>query len=297
MALGQLSFGKDGKIRDKVQISVDLLKKWEPPEGYYLAISAGGKDSQCVYHLCKIAGVKFDAHYRITSVDTPESIRFLKNHYPDVSLDFPRDEEGSVITMWNLIPKKLMPPTRIVRYCCEALKETGGKYRYTITGVRWAESTNRKKNQGFITIPSESKKLRKELVKNGVNFAETKSGGVVLNFDNDDEKDVINRCIRTGKMLINPIIHWEDEDVWEFLNSLNIPHCELYDEGFKRLGCIGCPLSGTNGMKRDFERWPKYREYYIKAFEKMLIERKKKNLPTEWKNGEEVMKWWICNID
>lgn len=70
--------------------------------------------------------------------------------------------------------------------------------------------------------------------------------------------------------MVNPIIDWEEEDVWEFLNTNNIPHCSLYDEGFKRLGCICCPLSGAKNMIRDLQRWPKYKDMYIRAFDKMI---------------------------
>ena len=55
---------------DKVQTAIGRLKAFEPPEGYFLAFS-GGKDSQAVYHLAKLAGVKFDAHYSLTTVDPP----------------------------------------------------------------------------------------------------------------------------------------------------------------------------------------------------------------------------------
>ena len=46
---------------DKVEDAIQRLKSFEPKDGYYLAFS-GGKDSQCIYHLAKMAGVKFDAH-------------------------------------------------------------------------------------------------------------------------------------------------------------------------------------------------------------------------------------------
>lgn len=98
-----------GKKHDKVQTAIDRLRAFEPEDGYYLAFS-GGKDSQCIYHLAEMAGVKFDAHYRITSVDPPELVRFIKTQYPDVHMDYPRDKDGKVITMWNLIPRKLTPP-------------------------------------------------------------------------------------------------------------------------------------------------------------------------------------------
>lgn len=143
---------------DKVQIAIDRLKHFEPPEGYYLAFS-GGKDSVVIKKLCDLAGVKYDAHYRVTSVDPPELVQFIRNQYPDVSRDVPKDKDGRPITMWTLISKKLMPPTRLVRYCCAALKETGGAGRVTVTGVRWDESVNRKKNQGLVTFATKAKTI------------------------------------------------------------------------------------------------------------------------------------------
>jgi len=57
--LGQLNlWGKN-----KVEVAIDRLQSFEPKEGYYLAFS-GGKDSQCIYELAKMAGVKFNAFYR-----------------------------------------------------------------------------------------------------------------------------------------------------------------------------------------------------------------------------------------
>ena len=115
----------------------------------------------------------------------------------------------------------------------------------------------------------------------------------MLNYDNDPDRRVTEFCMRTGKAIENPIIDWEEEDVWEFLDKNNIPHCCLYDEGFTRLGCIGCPMSRPGRMKADFERWPKYRELYLKAFAKMIEGRKADGLPCEWKDAEEVMRWWL----
>ena len=161
--------------KDKVQVAIDRLKTFEPPEGYYLAFS-GGKDSVVIKALADMAGVKYDAHYTHTSVEPPELVKFVKEHHPDVSIDFPRDKDGNRITMWNLIPQKRYPPTRIARYCCEKLKEQQSNGRMTVTGVRWAESPNRKRNQGEITVMSPKKKTKEELVKSG-NFTLTARGG------------------------------------------------------------------------------------------------------------------------
>ena len=128
-----------------------------------------------------MAGCKYDATYRVTSVDPPELVRFIKDVHPDVIREIPRYSEtyknqklaGKPITMWNLIVEKLMPPTRTGRYCCEKLKESGGDGRMTVTGVRWSESNNRRENQGIITIAS--KKITKELGEDSFFF--NKAGG------------------------------------------------------------------------------------------------------------------------
>lgn len=291
--LGQTKISSDGEICDKVELAIKRLKAFEPEDGYYLAFS-GGKDSQCIYHLCEMAGVKFDAHYSVTSVDPPELVRFIKTNYPDVQFERSHDKDGKPITMWKLIPEHLMPPTMIVRYCCEDLKETNGRGRLTITGVRASESSRRKANQEIITVMDAGKKLQKVMDEEQVDYRVTKKGGIVLNYDNSDKHRMVEHCIRTGKALLNPILDWEEEDVWEFLNNNGIKHCCLYDEGFARLGCIGCPMGRAERMSRDFERWPAYKKLYLNAFGRMLDERKKRGLKTEgWETPEDVMKWWM----
>lgn len=131
---------------DMVEVAIERLKAFEPKEGYYLAFS-GGKDSCTVKALADMAGVKYDAHYNVTSVDPPELVRFVKT-FPDVHFDFPTDKDGRVITMWNLIPRMSMPPTRMVRYCCAELKESRGENRFVVTGVRKDESVRRAKTRG-----------------------------------------------------------------------------------------------------------------------------------------------------
>lgn len=114
--------------------------------------------------------------------------------------------------------------------------------------------------------------------------------------DNDAERRTVEFCYRTRKTLVNPIIDWTDDDVWEFIGHYNIPHCSLYDEGFKRLGCVGCPLGGYASMRREFERWPVYKKMYIHAFDDMLKAREasgKTNHNRLWTDGEGVFRWWI----
>ena len=99
----------------KIRTAIQRLQTYQPDDGYFVAFS-GGKDSQCIYHLCQLAGVKFDAHYSVASVDPPELVRFIREKYPAVAMEIPHDKDGNPITMWNLIPQNLMPPTRVMRY-------------------------------------------------------------------------------------------------------------------------------------------------------------------------------------
>ena len=271
---------------DKVKKAIETLQAYEPEEGYYMAFS-GGKDSVTLKALADMAGVKYEAVYRVTSVDPPELVRFIKNEHPDVTREVPKDRDGNPITMWNLIPKRLMPPTRLVRYCCSSLKETGGDGRMTLTGVRWAESTRRKLNQGLVTVYNKR-------LENNPNFRPTKSHGVVLVNDNAESRQEVEMCYKRHKTLVNPIIDWEDRDVWEFIRKYKIPYCSLYDEGFHRLGCVGCPLASRKDREREFGRWPKYKKAYFNAFEKMLAERIRKGKTSDkWATATDVFNWWM----
>lgn len=291
----ELMIRMDGTITTKLDTAIQRLKSFEPPEGYFVAFS-GGKDSQCIYHLCEMAGVKFDAHFHVTSVDPPELIRFIREHYPTVAFDFPRDANGRRITMWNLMVRQGIPPTRWQRYCCEELKETGGMGRMVITGVRWAESLRRREIQDMVVIQGKPKKTQKKADEMGASYRIPNRGRerLVMNEDNDANRRLVESCYRTQKTMLNPIVDWTDEEVWEFLNDIaKVPHCSLYDEGFKRLGCIGCPLAGARAQQREFERFPQYKKLYLKAFERMLQERERKGLETTWQTAEDVYRSWL----
>jgi len=99
------------------------------------------------------------------------------------------------------------------------------------------------------------------------------------------------------KTYLHLIFHWTTEDVWQYIHEHNLPYCSLYDEGFSRIGCICCPMSGSKQMLRDAERWPKYKSLYIKAFEKMLSVRRAKGKDDKWRNGQDVWDWWTRNTD
>lgn len=62
---------------DKVQQSIDFLRKLETDDPYSLGFS-GGKDSVVILDLAERAGVRFTATYANTTVDPPGTISFIK---------------------------------------------------------------------------------------------------------------------------------------------------------------------------------------------------------------------------
>lgn len=286
-------------LESKIQASIERLKAFEPADGYLLAFS-GGKDSVVLKALADMAGVKYTAEYRVTGIDPPELVRFIKKYHPDVVWDIPRYPDdpkypnpGGRVTMWNLIRLKKIPPTRLARYCCQWLKETSGEGKRVLTGVRWAESAARAKNQGIATVPITTAKKAPDGLENN------RRGGIILNNDNDEARKMLETCYAKQKMMVNPIIDWTDEDVWEFIHSRNIPYCELYDKGWKRLGCIGCPMASIKNREKELEAYPRYKKLWLKAFADLQAERIKcgkeplKSPDGRVYDAEGLYGWWM----
>lgn len=273
---------------EKEKRAIEYLKSFEPQDEPYHLCYSGGKDSDCIRILASLAGVKHDIVNNHTTVDAPETVRYIRS-IPDVKIEYPKK------TMWQLIEEKGMPPTRLVRYCCSELKEKGGKGRVKITGVRWAESQKRAKSAGVVKVIGKPKTVERIAEEMGLDGRKNDLGGYVLNDDNDNSRRFVEMCYRTTSTMINPIVDWSDEDVWEFLKHYGCKSNPLYECGYKRIGCVGCPLGGYASMKREFALYPKYKDNYIKAFDRMLLRRKEKGLPIPdmWQDGQQVFKWWI----
>ena len=115
----------------------------------------------------------------------------------------------------------------------------------------------------------------------------------MLHLDNIENRRMVEMCYKTHTTMVNPIIDWDTAEVWEFIKEYQVPYCDLYDQGYKRLGCIGCPMARSKEQQRHFERYPKFKNLYILAFEKMLKNNKEKGVECSWDTAEEVYKWWV----
>ena len=257
-------------LKQKIEHSIQLLKKaeklairYDSENGFFLAFS-GGKDSQALYHITEMAGVKFKAHFSPTTVDPPQLIRFIRRNYPDV--EFAKVKKN----IYDVAVEKQILPSMRIRWCCAEFKENAGAGKVTLIGIRHEESARRSK--------------RKEVEVSGKKFSgyldqfeewsaeQMKKKYKNLNqdqFSYDKEKEI--RCIN-GKdsILISPIIDWTERDVWEFLNEVvKVPHCELYDKGYKRIGCILCPMSSPKQKQRELKDFPYVKEKWLQAIEKI----------------------------
>ena len=273
------------------QITIERLKAASEMSlqayGLPLVITdSGGKDSSVIKEFALRSGIPFEIMHNHTTADAPETVRFVRSEakrFEDLGIKYTINMptyKGQRTSMWNLIPQKLMPPTRLVRYCCSVLKENGGAGRFIATGVRWAESNSRKNNRGIYE-----------------RLAAKKENRIILNNDNDDKRMLFENCRLKAKRVVNPIIDWKDEDVWQFLEAAKPPLNPLYAEGWCRVGCVGCPMAGKKGREAEFIRWPKYKDLYLKAFDNMLEERKRRGkLEGSWRMGDtglDVFNWWM----
>lgn len=110
--------------------------------------------------------------------------------------------------------------------------------------------------------------------------------------DNDDSRRIFERCEMKAKTVVNPIIEWPDRDIWLYYQNECKTHNPLYDMGYYRVGCIGCPMAGK-GRWKEFADFPQYRLAYIRAFYRMLDAIHICGHTTKWKTGEDVFNWWM----
>jgi phosphoadenosine phosphosulfate reductase len=154
-------------------------------------------------------------------------------------------------TMWQLLKQHYgVPPFRQARYCCRELKERGGENRVVITGIRAEESFKRSKREEVEECRDKSK----------------------------------------NKIFVHPIISWSEKDVWKYIRENKLAYCKLYDEGFKRIGCILCPFHTKKQTDMDIKKWPKIANLYKKTICRNYDPTRKSST---FKNGEEMFNFWI----
>ena len=247
----------------KIQKAESLALRYQD-YGFHLAFS-GGKDSLAIYHLSKMAGVKFRPVMQVTTIDPPELMKFVRKNYPDVIMERPD------INFYELIVKKRILPTRVARYCCQYLKEQSGAGAVVMLGIRKAESNKRAK--------------RSELE------VANKFSNTLDQFNIDTESKTV--CIKgKDKIMFSPIIDWTDSDVWRFIRDNNIEYCSLYDKGYHRIGCILCPMASVKSRRLDCANYPGVVKKVKESIEELMNDGQYNNFEGD---VDAVFDWWISN--
>lgn len=222
-----------------------------------------------------MAGVRFRAHMQVTTIDPPQLMKFVRRQYPGVVLHRPP------LNMYQLIVKKKSLPTRAMRWCCAELKEKAGAGTVTVIGIRRAESTRRAK--------------RNELEVDNHKFS-----GSFDQFNRYKETEIVCMGGR-DKIILSPILDWTDRDVWQFIRQQNLPYCELYDQGFYRIGCIFCPMSNKRSIALERKMYPGVERAFKRAIKKLCdttdygaMLNKDPDLIFEWWVGKKSMKRFYC---
>ena len=277
----------DEKIKRSVQRITQAYEMAAQMGNTLILAYSGGKDSDVLLDLAMRSGVPFEAQHNHTTVDAPETVYHIRDVFKRLdALGIPakvnlppmiETADGKVTraTMWNLIPKKLFPPTRVVRYCCAYFKERRFDGQHIMTGVRWAESARRKNSRGV------HEKLHRQ-----------KEKRVIYLDENDDAHKLFEICHTKARVATNPIIDWTDQEVWDYLRRNSIAVNPLYALGFTRVGCIGCPMN-TKALV-EFERYPKYKAAYLRTFEKMRLVREQRGRGNadNFQSAETIFCWW-----
>lgn len=250
----------------------------------YCVCTSEGKDSRVLGHLFRRAGVKHFYLHSITGIDPPELIYFQRKNFQTY-------KEAGYLTydvmyrtsMWKLMIKKRIPPLRRARYCCEELKERRVAEQGTAIlsfGVRKYESRSRCANRDEMEIAQTKRKRN-----------------IILPFDNDENRRIFETCYSQCEKRLNPIAYWTNENIWDYSEYWKLEQSCLYHEGFERLGCIGCPMARKAGREREFTRWPKFKEQYLRTFQKMIDARKRDGLKIfdVGKTAEGWFDWWMSD--
>lgn len=278
--------GVEAAIRRLQTASEMALARFQQP--IVICIS-GGKDSSVLCDLARKAKIPFEAQHNHTTADAPETVYFIRKQLYELECVGIRTKinypvyKGRSTSLWALMREKMIPPTRLQRYCCTILKEATGRGSMIATGVRWEESIKRRNTRGIYE-----------------NYAAKIKDKVILQTDNDEERRIFEQCNLRGGMICNPIIDWTDREIWEYLRAERVDTNPLYACGFERVGCIGCPMAGKTRCK-EFARWPRYKELYISAFDDIVRRRKAagKRVDNAWRDGKALFLWWMedKNVD
>lgn len=308
----------DGMIHDYLQKKIDdskdvLRLAADISKEYYHApliiTYSGGKDSDVLLQLAIecLKPDEFEVLNSHTTLDAPETVYFIRDRFKELkelgvkaTVHYPHYPDGRFMSIWSLILDRQIPPTRLARFCCKELKEASTPNRFAAVGVRESESVGRRGRDKF-SIRSETKSGRRDYSTEHIKevFEDDKLRRSESGITNPNEVGAydcyfVQKAKENNDLTCSPIYKWLDSDIWEFIHERGMKYNPLYDKGFKRVGCIGCPMSTK--QIQELEMYPKYKEQFIRTFAKLLEMRKqngKDDSKGHWTDAESLYRWWV----
>lgn len=284
---GQLSIF-DGTEQSTLNQSIKLIQTFENsaikrnPLGYVVGYS-GGKDSDVLLDIFRKSGVRFYVIHNHTTLDAPETVYYIRRKFYELELQgIPCKIYYPQMNFWGLCLKKRMLPLRIARFCCAELKERDiPELRYATHsfGVRKAESVKRSKNRDSIEM------------RDNIGYSDLQK----FHFDNAEDVKQTGACYTKNYFIVNPLAYWSDDYIWDYIHDEKLELNPLYKEGFKRVGCIGCPMARSKQRIYEFERYPKYKERFVKLADDIITKNISEGRANKYgfKNGQDYFDWWV----
>lgn len=207
-------------FEQQIEEAIDRIKRFEKlAKSMSLPIDvgfSGGKDSQVVWHLCKLAHIEATAFYNVC-FESSTTRNFIKTYYPEVVF---RQYVRQGFFHNAIVNHNCMLPTSEFAYCCNDYKHNL-KYakNASITGVRRQESQSRR-YRPLLSI--KNKTVSKKITA---------------------DEYFANSCMGLGSpspITLNPIVDWYEDEVWEFCAKYSLPRNPEYNVA-KRVGCMICP--------------------------------------------------------
>lgn len=240
-------------LEKKIERAILLLKSAEKMAsrgGQPLEICySGGKDSDVILELARMAGIDFRAIYRNTTIDPPGTIKHCKDNGVEI--------ERPITDFYGIIRQKGFP-TFFRRFCCQVLKE----YKIldnAVQGIRRTESTKRaalyKADEPVICRIYGSKK-------NHVN--------VVLPILTWTDEEIVKFVEQRG-IKCHPL-YYDKQGRFDV---------------HRRLGCLGCPLPSDRSID-DFKSRPALVKAWLRNGQIWWDTHKLKKLKKKYRNIYEL---------
>lgn len=215
-----------------------------------LVAYSGGKDSQaCLLWTVKKYGTKnVEAVFCDTGWEHPVTYSHIKETTTALGVKLVTVKSEKYNGMIDLAEKKKRFPSTMARFCTSELKSIPfidyvlkqKEHLLIIQGIRSQESHNRSL-------------MQRQCRYFKYYFEPYNDKGKKHTYRN---KDVKAWCEQFSDDILRPIFNWSGQEVIDYIIENGQKPNRLYKEGFKRVGCFPCIMSGHREVYEILKRYP-----------------------------------------